>query len=121
MNIYNAIMAAANRIEAYPEKFDFWNNDIPQSCGSPGCALGWIGFYLGLRDKRSHAQSVVSRVLGTDAASFYQSLTDLCGDRSWFGPADWKKNPAVCAKVLRLYAEEYHAHEIMGEKITEDA
>jgi hypothetical protein len=48
MNIYNAIMKAADQVETHPESFDFWVNDIPERCGSPGCALGWIGFYLGL-------------------------------------------------------------------------
>lgn len=48
MNIYDAIMKAADTIEKRPDLYQFMANDIPD-CGSPGCLLGWIGHHMGLR------------------------------------------------------------------------
>ena len=49
MNVREAILAAADHIETYPKKFSFASVEVPsrRSCGTPGCALGWIGHFAG--------------------------------------------------------------------------
>ena len=49
MNVYEAIVKAAWAIENHPQEFDFNSQVYPPGpgCGTPGCALGWIGTFLG--------------------------------------------------------------------------
>lgn len=103
MNIYTAIMKAADTIERYPDSFSFGSCTVPKGhdCGTPGCALGWIAFYLG------HERG--SRIVEIDAAinrrsEFYDAMKQLSP-----GYASWIGNAATCAKTLRLYAAKYHA------------
>lgn len=110
MSIYNAIMKAADYIECHPKKFDFNEIAIPH-CGSPGCALGWIGYFLGI-------QGTIEGVCnaGISDSHFYTAMDDLVGDNpardeyglkvTW-GP--WHKDAAICARGMRLYAAKYHA------------
>jgi hypothetical protein len=46
MNIYTAIMKAADTIEQCPKLYTFQANRVPE-CGSPGCLIGHIGAQLG--------------------------------------------------------------------------
>jgi hypothetical protein len=46
MDIYNAIMRAADVIETNPALYAFQKNIVP-ACGSPGCLIGHIGAHLG--------------------------------------------------------------------------
>lgn len=114
MNLYNAIMKAADHIERHPNDFNFMQWCVPGSCGSPGCALGWIGFFAGL----SGDAGSVALAMGMDPISaghqshradmvFYGRMYALypgehCG--SW-------KNLNVLPTALRAYAERYHSHE----------
>lgn len=47
MDIYNAILKAADHIEKEPHLYNFYCNRVPD-CGTPGCMLGWIGHFMGL-------------------------------------------------------------------------
>lgn len=153
MNLYNAIMSAAGHIEQNPKEYNFDTLSIPTHCGSPGCALGWIAHFAGVEnwaDKiQSHEDEVTSfvrlvmkvpptpypvpmRGIRPPEGTFYERLDQLrdAGDKSWID------HPEVTAKVLRRYAEKYHAHEkqrptqalvadlmtkVMGAPIAEDA
>lgn len=103
MGAYNAIMKAADHIESNPKSFEFCSINMPTLCGTPGCALGWVGFFAG--NRRPDMCDVAEKVLGL-------SIED--GDQEFYDRMDglvnrWRTNPMRCAKGLRLYAEKYHA------------
>ena len=100
MNIRQAILAAANSIEKNPKMFAFESCVIPD-CGSQGCALGWIGFHLGLSANFISLGVSVCPVLGVKTAAFHE-LTKL------YGSFDWQHSAPDCAKALRLYANKFH-------------
>jgi len=98
-------MHAANAIESQPHLFDWSSCDVA-GCGTPGCALGWIAaFRVGHHE--GGAWSGESTV-GVRSSEFYDRMRSVC-------PTDdeneWKRDAAICAHTLRLYAEKYHGHE----------
>lgn len=111
MNIYNPIMKAADHIEANPALFDFQSTEIPR-CGTPGCALGWIGHFMGRPAELSKdeyfsysAVAIYTLKLGpwiVADRNFYKLLDDLT-NRS-----RWRDNAIECAKALRLFAASYY-------------
>lgn len=112
MNIYDAIMKAADHIERNPSEFRFLRSAVPSApfCGSPGCALGWIGVFSASKaiDSGDVAQQVLC-VPNEDGLSseltFYNRMNDLLSDTNWIRHAD------LCARGMRLYAKKYH-HQI---------
>ena len=113
--VYEAIMKAADHIERNPEDFNFMSVAIP-SCGTPGCALGWIGSFGGLSkgscgfsDAATDLLKLEPELLGgsgsceTSEFAFYNRMDALCGNMLW------RKAAHVCADALRKYAEKYHA------------
>ena len=121
MNIYNAILAAADHIERNPEEFSFGSIIIPKEpCGSPGCALGWIGHFADAARPHSRSISCVAAndiydekmrrllrlenpLLGITHGEFYARMDALAGSY------DWRREAPTCARALRLYAKKYHA------------
>ncbi len=102
MNIREAILKAADHIEAYPQWFDYNPVIVPsRSCGTPGCALGWIGFFMGL-GKKSVADVAFRMDLLGGSMEFYDGMNKV--NKS----AGWISNAEKCAKALRLYADKYH-------------
>lgn len=107
MNTYEAIMRAANHIERNPSSFDFDKTDIPApDCGTPGCALGWIGCFAGItggiEEVADHGEG--NSLLKIDQKIFYRRMDELAG-------ALWIWSATKCATGMRLYAEKYHGHE----------
>jgi hypothetical protein len=107
MQIYDAIMKAAHYIELNPQQWKFRNIQIPMNeCGTSGCALGWIGYFLGM--ERGSVVAYVARALTghkTDCGGiFYQQLAE-------FGCDVFVDKPATVAAALRRYAAKYHASE----------
>jgi hypothetical protein len=107
VEIRQAILKAADHIERYPDDFDFAATKVPD-CGTPGCALGWIAAFAGLKERYSEAavwMGLAAEPLrgGSDRQrvyTFYNRMDDLVGY--------WHKDPAICAKGMRLYADKYH-------------
>lgn len=115
-SLYTAIMKAADHIERYPQAFDFGEISVPPVCGTPGCALGWIGHFAELpvasplrlvahydptsRWRPDEAMPLMG-VLTQD--EFYDRMDAFC--------VDWRHDATNCANALRLYAEKYHGHE----------
>lgn len=113
MNTYQAIMSAASHIERNPSDFDFFQIVTPNHCGTPACALGWIGFYLGERgDHRACLPSLGFTADADGAFDFYARMCDLAGE------VNWRKDAAIVSRILRLYAEKYHGHEKPFERPT---
>jgi hypothetical protein len=116
MNIYQAIMKAADRIEQYPQEFNFGSIGVPNECGTPGCALGWIGFYAdvtpGIVGFSTAAREILrlpatrydGAIEGAPEFTFYKRMDELTG-----GTTAWRNSAPRCARGLRLYAAKYHA------------
>lgn len=120
MNIYTAIMKAADHIERHPSQFKFAQLGIPprSDCGTPGCALGWIGFFAGKRGGllgpvcRNEATSPARQLALTPDGpllpmeltqkEFYERMNEAVG-------GGWSGDAAICSAGLRLYAAKYHA------------
>lgn len=94
----HAFLEAADHIEQHPEFFDFMVIGVPHDCGTPGCALGWVGFFGKLR-ARTHSE--VADFIGTRTFDFYDRMDSYVGEK-------WTVNAALCAKGLRCYADEFH-------------
>lgn len=105
MNIRQAIISAAGQIDRTPGSFFFGTCKIPHTCGSPGCAIGWIAFYLGETGYIGDSEVIPLLVGRHDGGrEFYHRMYALVG-------GDWIKNAGLCARGLRLYADKYHPAE----------
>jgi hypothetical protein len=116
MNVREAILKAANQIEREPSCWSYMKDMVPE-CGTPGCALGWIGHFAGVR---GHIDNVavllgVERVEGTIQWGFYNRIQSLTGGRplpqTHTTADDYFLTHATLpqiAEVLRLYADKYH-------------
>jgi len=107
MNTRDAIMAAADHIEKYPEEFDFSQVDIPDHphCGTPGCALGWIGTFAEVHGWDISRGVLPLSVLGIRDSDFYDRMHRIS---KRFAP-HWSADAAECARCLREYARIYHS------------
>ena len=102
------ILKAADFIEANPNQFDFGETDVPHTCDSPGCALGWIHHFSGIKGV-AYGRQLIQYVIdaehlfghGVSDQDFYDRMTELVGT------AKWRDEAALCAKGLRLYAEKF--------------
>jgi hypothetical protein len=114
MDIRQAILKAADWIEKHPEDFMFSATQIPK-CGTPGCALWWIGHFSRMSLKTNDYESyttVAKEVLrvpgekllgnGSPHFEFYRRMDALLGHSGWMHYAP------MCAEGLRLYADKYH-------------
>jgi hypothetical protein len=93
MNAYEATLATAKLFEQRPELFNFSETNIPD-CGTPGCALGYIGYFMGQPGCISGESTI-----GVDSSVFYDRMRPLA--------PNWIIDASLCAKGLRLYAEKY--------------
>lgn len=127
MDVYHAIMAAADQIEQNPRSFNFFEGNIPGEGRYPSdgqsCALGWVGKFLSRPIDALPGYwcfSKVPRELGFACADevgvglFYQRMDELTGgvQKPKFNVvygADWRYDAQLCADGLRRYAIKYHA------------
>lgn len=72
MNISEALCAAADHIERYPENYQFMEGQIPCD-GAQGCMLGFFGRYAGL-PVGLDVGVVAWAVLGQDPGDFYNEI-----------------------------------------------
>lgn len=115
MNIYSAIMKAADQIERYPDSYQFLAIKMPRTAGPAnpedrGCALGWISHFLGAPAGADYDRVLKLNVLpGYDFQdadmAFYHHLDDLTGDPGW------QTKAAKVAAALRLYAKAFFSHQ----------
>lgn len=112
MSIREAIEYAADRIERHASEYNFLSTARPTPCGTPGCALGWIGYYLGVNEPTDGEPktflSLVENRLGVSCAEFYDRMDAYHPDRSQYGRGTWTTNAQRCAYALRMYAVEFH-------------
>lgn len=97
--IRSAILRTAELFEREPGMFMFHNCDIP-GCGTPACALGWIGAYLGIR--AGEGIFLASEAMGhADTGRFYSDMWTI-------SPSGWRTTPQVLVKNLRAYADKFY-------------
>lgn len=121
---YDACMLAADQIEKHPDGYSFASVKIPwgRDCGSPGCALGWIGCFLGLtsrmglfddRANDTHCIMRTEEVIGIGSIDFYRWM-----DRQPAIPR-WRWNPQQCAAGLRLFAKQFETAQPVESSVTD--
>lgn len=107
MNIRQAMLRTADHIERNPAAFDFdsiWIPDSP-SCGTPGCAVGWMIHFMGVDPIAYSGFYLFARdFMGLHSESRFYDRMDVINP-------EWKKNAKACAAALRFYADEYHPDE----------
>lgn len=100
--IFQAMNLAADQVERNPDLFHFIRWEVPK-CGMPGCALGWIGHFLGFAANTPNYK--IAEAIGFSpeqcTEAFYRRVTALVPGLN--GSAQ------LCARGLRLYARKYHA------------
>lgn len=98
MEIYNAIMKAADHIERNPHSYNFFNSVVPE-CGTQGCMLGWIGHFMGMTGANVFREVGPRLGFGRDflagAAIGVQHGEDL-------------KDSTDAVRMLRRFAQRYH-------------
>lgn len=109
MNVRQALLAAADHIEARPQAYCFKNSNKPD-CGSPGCLMGWVGFFAEVKDKDKrdwdtpgYANQVAKEVLGLNGWAHFFGLGSELGDFS-----KYTQDSKQAAGMLRAYADKYH-------------
>lgn len=106
MDIYNAMMKAADYIEANPQVLNMHNVQIPEAEGRDGCALGWTGYFLGLT---GGVYKEIHPLLGIDiytGGEFFWRMGELNGGAN---SGKWFESATEVARTMRLYAAKYHA------------
>lgn len=117
MDAYHVILRAADHIQSNPHLFEFERTRVPGNCRTPGCALGWIGFFGGRTQARIPVMfgfSYVHRgiaivtldgaadpIISVTAREFYQRMDSLA-------VGNWREDAAACAEAMRLYAVRFH-------------
>lgn len=104
MKLRTAILKAAKHIETHPKLFDFGTIEIPHTCKTPGCALGWMHYF-----------SKVGGIPGADGDVIEAShFTGLSGDQDFYSRVDdlyggcgWRYDAAECGLALRLFADDF--------------
>lgn len=118
MDVYSAVMKAADHIERNPGDFDFKSGSVPERCGTPGCALGWIGYFAKVRDKWLGCGGVVPGYLGLSPEAHPLYGRGLVAHQTFafynrmdaaYGSHEWTYSAPECAKAMRLYAAKYLA------------
>lgn len=104
MNIRQAILKTADLFESQPHLFNFQRIRFPD-CGTPGCAIGYVGYFLGITDSTVHP--VCQQILGVDSDVFYDRMSISAMQRGGV----WTRDANECVARLRIYADKYHPAE----------
>lgn len=110
-----ALLLTADFIEQHPQKFDFNQVEQPSgpSCGTPGCALGWLAALAGLQANTygSFDSAAIMAFMGIPRRSgggydafFYDKMNRI--------DKDWDANASRCARAMRLFADQYYPVEV---------
>lgn len=109
MNVYQAVLAAADHIERNPGLFSYFECESPGDHISKGCYVGWIGFFMGERGGQRCGTGdddapMCRRLLGVSFAEFQGRMIPLC-----IGQGGTLSDAQSGARALRLYAAKYLA------------
>ena len=113
MNIRQAILRAADHIESHPELYEFHRNEVP-ACGTPGCMLGWIGYFLGVKGSVVYAVCPAMG-LGQGQDGFIRNgIHKLAVEemkRRGSGWPDYAGDAKAAARLMRTWADRHHPAE----------
>ncbi len=102
----SVILQAADSIEKFPDLFQFTSLDTPAppedgDCGTPGCALGWIAFHMGIKQTSAlngwSQSGEVYKALGIKEDCCFPELVTI--------DEYWARSPEHCARALRIFAD----------------
>jgi hypothetical protein len=119
ITVRGAIRHAADHIEQHPEEYCFSSRNQPEhpGCGRPGCALGWIAVFAGLRelasfsadcDSKQWSPEAVEKFLGCSERDFYSRMSAMHSKPENRDANCWTTHARTCARFLRQYADQYH-------------
>lgn len=94
-----AMLLAADHIERNPQLYAFNSYYVPL-CGSKGCMLGWIGFFLNMSGGESRTNNDVKRFIGVELFGWYDLM------REKYGLDDFN-NHKTASESLRRFATEW--------------
>jgi hypothetical protein len=100
-----AILDTARLFETRPGLWDFWHNSTPD-CGSPGCALGYIAFHLGVKSGDVQDE-FCPLVLGIDVSKFYADLRFSLDGKTVLSEMSIEQ----VVRALRAYADKFYPAE----------
>jgi len=107
VNIYDAIMKAADTIEKTPHLYNFQAIRV-HDCNTPQCMLGWIGHYLGMEGARVYGD--VMGVLGLN-----KNANISIGHALGYNPrmhGDYVASPKAAAELLRYFAHRFETNRV---------
>jgi hypothetical protein len=97
VDIRTAILKAAEHVERHPDDWNFFSIRTP-TCGSQGCAIGWVAAYM---DMSGFVHELCFKVFGVRNEEFYDRMRAL-------GCQLACALPLQVAQGLRAYANKYH-------------
>lgn len=107
MNVREAILKAADFIEANPRKFSYHATMVPATCRTKGCLLGWIGHFAGIPAE----VDIFQIALGGADELLPLTHYDVWQECETLGGYDWgsweKAPPDEVAAGMRLFAEKH--------------
>lgn len=106
MEIRQAILKAADHVQGHHGLYQFSPNVRPD-CGTPGCMLGWTGFFLGIKADSCFTDRV-AKALGHDHLGLALHALQTCGPFHLYAKASVDNDADAAASVLRSYADKYH-------------
>jgi len=108
-SIQTALLTTADLFETNPVRYGYGCTLVPD-CGTPGCAVGYVGFFMGLKAGTGcWVDGDCASIIGVSHNVFIRRMDAFEGTLHYM---DWRSNAADCAKALRLYADEYHPETI---------
>src|SRR5882762_8231092 len=102
-----AILKTAAFLETFPGQYDFMDSEVPRTCDSLGCVLGWMHHFSGMEGRPVVCGLKLidpRRLIGMSDMMFYWRLTQL---QYAIGENDWHMNADVAAKCLRRFADQF--------------
>lgn len=113
MNTREAILKAADHIEANPGLYDFQKIVVP-GCGTPGCMVGWVGCFKGISAGATcwWLSDCFEVIMDVPFDDFERRMDD------WFyelGTSRDLGSAKDASTFMRLYAEKYHPAEPIAE------
>jgi hypothetical protein len=127
MTLREAMFAAADHIETHPKEFDFNAIGVPDGCGTPGCALGWIAHFMGYPPSTLGFGFVGDQMdlpsepliagfeIGDEnhytcrTFAFYNRMDRVADETPSY---QWAFEAGACARTLRRYADRWHPAEV---------
>jgi hypothetical protein len=97
--IRGAILKTADLFERKPHLYSYRNIEVPE-CGTPGCMLGYIGMYLGVKKGSFVKRDVSCGALGMEPEPTLYAL----GHENFAG---YTSDAAKAVSLLRAYANKY--------------